>query len=132
MVKNNNNNNTKLYYYIANLSFICVLKLNFRTPNMLWIWVCQYCIAGNSKEVEWPDVFKLGKRLRPRSICLFACLCFEVQSAAWTILPKEKYFHEITLWYSVVFNKKGLLISHTAAHDLPNKMCRYEPTALIT
>lgn len=39
--------------------------------------------------------------------CLFFCLlCLEDWSATWSVLPKEKYVHEILLWKFVAFNKK--------------------------
>lgn len=42
--------------------------------------------------------------MKSTGVYLFARLSFEDQSAAWTILPKDKYFHEIMLWYLVAFN----------------------------
>lgn len=55
---------------------------------------------------------------------------FEDQYTALSTLYTGKYFHEILLWNPVAFNKR--FISHIAAHDLPNKIFQYEPTALIT
>lgn len=74
----------------------------------------------------------MRKKLKTTGVYLLVFLCLEDQSAAWSTLPNNKYFHEILLWKLVTVNKKNLLISHTAAYDFLPKTFQYGPTALIT